>query len=72
MGAYTLRTCLTERRSNTVIESLQDICPFEVSMQGVPRDEYPWESGECTYIEDASWLPVETDVSDGSQLPTFS
>lgn len=59
MGPYTLRTWLTERRSNTVIESLQDICPFEVSMQSVPRDEYQWESGECTYLEDATWLPVD-------------
>jgi ABC-type polysaccharide/polyol phosphate transport system ATPase subunit len=58
MGSYTLRTWLTERRSSTVIESLQDICPFEVSMQGVQRDEYPWEAGAATYIEDAFWLPV--------------
>jgi ABC-type polysaccharide/polyol phosphate transport system ATPase subunit len=59
MGSYTLRTWLTERRSNTVIESLQDICPFEVTMQGTHRDEYAWEPGEGTYIEDARWLPVE-------------
>ena len=59
MGAYTLRTWLTERRSSTVIESLQDICPFEVSMQSVHRDEYPWEAGAATYVEDAVWLPVE-------------
>jgi lipopolysaccharide transport system ATP-binding protein len=59
MGAYTLRTWLTERRSNTVIESLQDICPFEVSMQSIHRDEYAWEAGAATYVEDAVWLPVE-------------
>ena len=59
MGAYTLQTWLTERRSNTVVESLQDICPFEVTMQSVQRDEYAWEVGTCTYLEDATWLPVE-------------
>jgi ABC-type polysaccharide/polyol phosphate transport system ATPase subunit len=63
MGSYTLRTLLTERRSNTVIESLQDICPFEVSMQGVQRDEYAWEAGAATYVEDAIWQPVETNAT---------
>jgi lipopolysaccharide transport system ATP-binding protein len=63
MGAYTLRTWLTERRSNTVIESLQDICPFEVSMQGVHRDEYAWEPGSAVYLDDATWLPVEPTAS---------
>jgi lipopolysaccharide transport system ATP-binding protein len=64
MGSYTLRTMLTERRSNTAIESLQDICPFEVSMQGVHREEYPWEPGSAVYLEEARWLPVEPTVRD--------
>jgi hypothetical protein len=70
MGNYTLRTWLTERRSSTVIESLQDICPFEVTMQGVQRDEYPWEAGSATYLDDATWLPVEplSDVSQPREL----
>jgi ABC-type polysaccharide/polyol phosphate transport system ATPase subunit len=59
MGPYTLRTWLTERRSSTVIESLQDICHFEVSMQGTYRDEYAWEPGTSVYLEDATWQPVE-------------
>ena len=38
MGAYTLRTWLTERRSNTVIESLQDICPLgSLNAERAPR-----------------------------------
>jgi hypothetical protein len=28
-------------------------------MQGVHRDEYAWEAGAATYLEDAVWLPVE-------------
>jgi hypothetical protein len=59
MGAYTITTWLTERRSNSVLESLQDICPFEVTMQGVARDEYAWESGACMYLEDAYCGEVE-------------
>jgi hypothetical protein len=60
MGSYTLRTWLSERRSSTMLESLQGICPFEVTMQGIHRDEYQWEPGSCAYLEDATWLGVET------------
>jgi ABC-type polysaccharide/polyol phosphate transport system ATPase subunit len=59
MGSYTLRTWLAERRVNTVSESLQSICPFDVTMHGRPREEYDWVSGACSYLEDATWLPVE-------------
>jgi ABC-type polysaccharide/polyol phosphate transport system ATPase subunit len=59
MGNYTVRTLLTERRSNTVLEALQGICPFNVTMHGVPREEYQWEPGAAMYLEDAAWLPVE-------------
>jgi ABC-type polysaccharide/polyol phosphate transport system ATPase subunit len=74
MGAYTLRTWLTERRSNTVIEQLDDICPFEVSMQGVHRDEYHWEPGSAAYLDDSIWLPVESvgsGASDGQTRPSL-
>ena len=59
MGSYSLKTWLTERRSNTLIESLEGICPFEVTMEGTPREEYDWASGACSYVEDAAWQPVE-------------
>jgi lipopolysaccharide transport system ATP-binding protein len=59
MGSYTLRTFLTERRSNTLLESLEGICPFEVTMQGIPREEYDWARGACVYLEDSVWQPVE-------------
>jgi len=60
MGSYTVRTWLTERRSSTTLESLQGICPFEVTMQGIHRDEYQWEAGSCIYLEDATWLTVDS------------
>jgi len=28
-------------------------------MQGVYRDEYPWEPGNAVYLDDATWLPVD-------------
>jgi lipopolysaccharide transport system ATP-binding protein len=59
MGSYTLKTWLTERRTNTLIEQLEGICPFEVTMQGIPREEYDWASGVCSYLEDSAWQPVE-------------
>jgi ABC-type polysaccharide/polyol phosphate transport system ATPase subunit len=55
MGAYTLTTWLAERRGNIQLESLSNICPFEVTMEGISRDEYQWQPGTCTYIEDAVW-----------------
>ena len=61
MGAYTVRTWLTERRTSTTLESLQGICPFEVTMQGIHRDEYPWGAGSCVYLEDATWVSVESE-----------
>jgi lipopolysaccharide transport system ATP-binding protein len=66
MGSYTVRTWLSERRSNTMLEALQGICPFEVTMQGIHRDEYQWEPGSCVYVEDAIWQPVEQHSDESS------
>jgi lipopolysaccharide transport system ATP-binding protein len=59
MGSYTLTTWLSDRRANTIVESLSGICSFEVTMQGLHREEYGWSSGDCVYLEDASWTPVQ-------------
>ncbi|MBV8882595.1 MAG: ABC transporter ATP-binding protein, partial [Chroococcidiopsidaceae cyanobacterium CP_BM_RX_35] len=58
MGSYTLRTWFSERRGNNLLESLTDICPFEVTMQGINREEYEWKSDECSYLEDAVWKTI--------------
>jgi lipopolysaccharide transport system ATP-binding protein len=55
MGNYTITTWLTERRENALLETLTHICPFEVTMQGMERDSYEWQLGDCTYIDDAVW-----------------
>jgi lipopolysaccharide transport system ATP-binding protein len=58
MGSYTLTTWFSERRSNTLLENLTGICPFEVTMHRIEREEYKWESDECVYLEDAAWEAV--------------
>jgi lipopolysaccharide transport system ATP-binding protein len=59
MGRYRLTTYLSERRGNTMLESLSGIAQFEVTMQGVHREEYDWQPGTAVYLEDNSWFPVE-------------
>jgi len=59
MGSYTLTTWLSERRSETLLENLREICPFEVSMHNFERPEYEWHPSECVYLEDAVWQSVE-------------
>jgi ABC-type polysaccharide/polyol phosphate transport system ATPase subunit len=61
MGLYTLTSWLAERRINRIIESISSICSFEVTMEGIPRNEYDWQPNDCIYIEDSSWaiLPFE-------------
>lgn len=59
MGAYTLTTWLSERRGNIQLESLSNICSFEVTMEGISRDEYEWQPGTCNYIEDAVWKSAQ-------------
>jgi lipopolysaccharide transport system ATP-binding protein len=60
MGSYTLKTWLNIPRPHTVFESLIEICPFEITMHNVERQEYEWLADECTYLEDAVWHSVET------------
>lgn len=58
MGSYTLTTWLSERRSETLLENLTEICEFEVSMHSFERAEYQWQADECTYLEDAKWKTI--------------
>ena len=55
-GEYTVRAFLSDRRTNAMFDELHGICPFEVTMDGVPRDDYPWTSGDCAYLEGAEWV----------------
>lgn len=59
MGSYTITTWLSERCSNTVLENLTNLCPFEVTMHKFERPEYEWQRDECTYLDDADWKVLE-------------
>jgi lipopolysaccharide transport system ATP-binding protein len=61
-GEYKLRTWFSERRGNTLLENLQEICPFEVTMHGHERNEYEWQADECTYLEDAVWVSFKNEA----------
>jgi lipopolysaccharide transport system ATP-binding protein len=60
MGSYTLATYISDPRDRTELEKLRDICPFEITMHNVERQDYPWLSNECAYLEEAVWQTVET------------
>jgi lipopolysaccharide transport system ATP-binding protein len=59
MGRYSLVTWLADWRGNVQLENLRNICSFEVSMHGHPR-EYAFRAGECYYLEDFAWSPMKS------------
>ena len=72
MGSYTLTTYLSDRRGDTMIESLASICPFEVTMQGIQRAEYDWTPNTAMYLEDQVWAPVEeTSTTQANPTPDY-
>ena len=66
-GEYTVRAYLSDRRTNAMFEALTDICPFEVTMDGVARDDYPWTAGDCTYLESAEWVLMRDGEREGER-----
>jgi hypothetical protein len=54
-----LTTWLADRRGSIGLETLREICPFEVTMRGIVREEYDWVVGTMSYWEDCEWRPVE-------------
>jgi lipopolysaccharide transport system ATP-binding protein len=54
LGTYAVTTYLGDSATKVLYETVQAICPFEVVMDGFHK-EYPWERGDCTFIEDADW-----------------
>jgi len=55
MGHYSLITHVSDRASREKFETLDGICPFEIVMDGLPR-EYEWLPGTCTFLEDGEWF----------------
>ncbi|MFS0515826.1 polysaccharide ABC transporter ATP-binding protein [Nostoc sp. UIC 10607] len=61
MGSYTLTTWFSIRSTQTLLENLRDICPFEISMHSIERPDYAWQADECTYLEDTVWKVIEAE-----------
>jgi lipopolysaccharide transport system ATP-binding protein len=70
-GSYTVRAFLSDRRTNAMFDELHGICPFEVTMDGTARDDYPWSAGDCAYVEGASWV-LTRDGERGGQRGTVA
>jgi hypothetical protein len=41
-------------------------------MQSIHRDEYAWEAGAATYVEDAVWLPVDRALDKATSMSSFA
>jgi lipopolysaccharide transport system ATP-binding protein len=54
MGRYSLKIHFSLLSTGEKLETLENVCPFEVVMYGKNRD-YNWAPNTCTYIEDCKW-----------------
>ena len=70
-GSFTIRTFLSDRRTFTEFESLSQLCPFVVTMDGIERQDYDWEDGTSTYLEDHEWTLVRDGSGDAAQRGGF-
>jgi len=70
-GSYTIRTYLSDRRTFHEFEGLAQLCPFVVTMEGVERQDYEWESGQGAYVEDHSWRLSRDGSGDAPQQGGF-
>ena len=58
-GRYTITTSLADTRGIVDMETIAEICPFEVVMGGYVRNAYDWWEGMANYLEDFTWEPVQ-------------
>ena len=54
MGRYHLKVFLGTTQGNEVLQTLDQICSFEVVMHGIDR-EWPWQPDSCRYLEEGVW-----------------
>ena len=55
LGRYTVTVWVTDRATHTIYEHLNNLCPFEITMDGLPRADYDWSPEMMVYAEDYSW-----------------
>ncbi len=54
MGKYFLK-CYFTTSGGEILEILEDICPFEVVMYKIVRNDFQWAIETCSYIENSDW-----------------
>ncbi len=59
-GRYTMTTSLADTRGIVDMETLTELCPFEVVMGGYLRNAYDWWEDMAKYIEDFTWEPAKS------------
>ena len=57
-GQYSLLCFISDSRGLVGLESVPDICPFEVTMGEYRRNAYEWSEDLASYLEDVQWAPV--------------
>ena len=55
MGRYTISVWITDRATHTIFDHLTNLCPFEVTMEGLSRPDYEWSADHMVYAEDYSY-----------------
>ncbi len=71
-GRYTIRTSFFDRRTYDELESLAQLCPFEVTMDGTERQDWDWEDGMRAYLEDHNWTLTRDDTAGTPQQGGFT
>ena len=54
IGQYSVNVYFAERKGGKLYQHIQNVCPFEVVVEGHVRDYY-WQPGAAAYVEDAAW-----------------
>jgi ABC-type polysaccharide/polyol phosphate transport system ATPase subunit len=70
-GSHTIRTSFFDRRTFDEIESLSQLCPFDVTMDGVDRQDWDWDDGTRAYLENHSWTLARDGSADAPQRGGF-
>ena len=70
-GSYTIRTAFYDRRTYDEIESLSQLCPFDVTMDGVDRQDWDWDDGTRAYLENHEWTLTRAGASGEPQRGGF-
>lgn len=55
LGRYTVTVWVTDRATHTIYEHLTNLCPFEITMDGLSRPDYEWSPDMMVYAEDYSY-----------------